>query len=376
MIRSRSKTRLVLVQIGVFAWGALVLGAIALSFLHRQDRLNLWELPLGPVSAALGGIGLVAFLAAGLMSRRARTYLLFFGAVLLILVNGLAYFGAYTLTHFNDSVLPGLAFAPKPENARNPAEFGLDYATERIDLNDSEWLEVWRIPQYYTSEGTVLLFPGNGGNKAHQLMLPAQVFHQLGYHALMVDFRGQGGSSGNSTTFGMRESEDVAAAVRHAETIGLPRPYVLYGVSLGSVAIMRAVDQGLQPDAIVLELPFARLMNAVKTRMRAQEFPTAGIAELLVFWGSVQHGQNGFFHNPVSYAKSIATPTLILHGEEDRWTRLEEINAIYDNLAGAKELTLFPEAGHELLVTVDRDRWTTSIRTFLQAHSGLQVGVD
>ena len=368
MIRSRSKTRLVFLQIGVFAWGALMLGAIALLIPQTQGVFDLRALPLVPIAAGLAGIGFIAFLVAGLMSRGSRTYILFFVIVTLILVNGLAYFGAYTLTHFNESILPGLAFAPKPENARKPSEFGLDYATERISINVNEWLEAWRIPVYSEAKGTVLLFPGNGGNKAHQLMIPAQVFHGLGYHALMVDFRGQGGSSGNSTTLGMRESQDVAYAVQHAEAIDLPRPYILYGVSLGSSAILKAVNAGLQADAVVLELPFAYLMNAVKTRMRAQDFPTAGVAELLIFWGSVQHGHNGFFHNPVNYAKSVTVPAMILHGENDRWTTLAEIERIHQNLQGPKELAVFPDAGHELLVTVDRESWTEQVGGFLSEN--------
>ena len=368
MVRSRSKTRLVFLQIGVFAWGALMLGAIALLIPQTQGLFSTWTLPLGPIGAGLAGIGFIAFLVAGLMSRGSRAYILFFLAVVLILVNGLAYFGAYTLTHFNESILPGLAFAPKPENARKPSEFGLDYATERISINENEWLEAWRIPVYSEPKGTVLLFPGNGGNKAHQLMIPAQVFHELGYHALMVDFRGQGGSSGNSTTLGMRESEDVAYAMQHAEALELPKPYVLYGVSLGSAAILKAINSDLQPDAVVLELPFAYLMNAVKTRMRAQEFPTSGVAELLVFWGSIQHGQNGFFHNPVNYAKSVTIPAMILHGENDRWTTLSEIERIHQNLQGPKALAIFPGAGHELLVTVDRQSWTEQVGSFLSEN--------
>lgn len=370
MIRSRSKTRLVFLQIGLFAWGALAVGAIVLLLLQPQGRFAFSQWPLVTIAIWLAGIGLVAFLLAGLLSRKSRVYILFFLGVLLVLLNGLAFFGAYTLTHFNDSMLPGLAFAPKPENARKPADFGLDYATERIAINNDEWLEAWRVPFYGESRGTVLLFPGNGGNKAHQLMLPASIFHQLGYNTLMVDFRGQGGSSGNSATMGMREAHDVAYAVQHAEQIGLPKPYVLYGVSVGSVAILKAIRDGLQPDAAVLEMPFAYFMSAVKSRIRAQDFPTLGIAELLVFWGSIQHGYNGFVHNPARYAKSVTVPTMILQGEKDRWTPLDEVKDIYENLQGPKELVVFPNTGHNLLVTVDQPRWTKTIGDFLKNQLG------
>jgi len=366
MIRSRSKTRLVFLQIGFIAWGILALGAIALTLLHPQARFAASQLPLMTIALWLAGTGFIAFLVAGLLSRKSRIYILFFLATVFVLVNGLAFFGAYTLTHFNDSMIPGLAFAPKPENARKPAEFGLDYATERITINEDEWLEAWRIPYYGKPQGTVLLFPGNGGNKAHQLMLPASIFNNMGYHTLMVDFRGQGGSSGNSSTLGLREAEDVAYAMAHAEKIGLPQPYVLYGISTGGVAILRAMHNGLRPDAAVMEMPFAYIMRAVKTRIKAQDFPANGIAEMLVFWGGIQHGYNGFSHNPVRYAKSVSVPTIILHGEKDRWTTIDEVKDIYGNLQGPKELAVFPNAGHNLLYTVDQPRWTKTIHDFLK----------
>jgi alpha-beta hydrolase superfamily lysophospholipase len=368
MIRSRSKTRLVCLQIGFGAWGVLLIGAIALVVLHPQARYGISQLPLVTIALWLAGIGFVAFITAGLLSRKSRAYILFFLATFLVLVNGLAFFGAYTLTHFNDSMIPGLAFAPKPENARKPADFGLDYATERIAINESEWLEAWRIPYYGDPQGTVLLFPGNGGNKAHQLMVPASIFNQMGYHTLMVDFRGQGGSSGNSSTLGLREAKDVAYAMAHAEQIGLPKPYILYGISTGGVAVIKAMHDGLNPDAAILEMPFAYFMRAIKTRMRAQDFPTAGIAELLVFWGGIQHGYNGFAHNPAHYAKSVTVPTLILQGENDRWTTLDEVKDIYENLKGSKELVIFPKAGHNLLFTIDQPFWTQAIRDFLKAQ--------
>ena len=50
-----------------------------------------------------------------------------------------------------------------------------------------------------------------------QLLAPAQAFHRLGYDAILVDFRGVGGSSGNTTTLGVREAQDVAEMIKHIQ---------------------------------------------------------------------------------------------------------------------------------------------------------------
>lgn len=90
----------------------------------------------------------------------------------------------------------------------------------------------------------------------------------MDYDTLVVDFRGVGGLIGNTTTFGVREAKDVALAVSYAQRLNLKRPFVLYGVSMGSAAILNAVAQEkVPPDAIILELPFARLLDAVRSRL-------------------------------------------------------------------------------------------------------------
>jgi uncharacterized protein len=142
---------------------------------------------------------------------------------------------------------------------------------------------------------------------------------------------------------------------------------VLYGISMGSTAIIRSIAaEKVDPDGIILELPFARLVDAVRSRVQAMSVPTFPLTELIVFWGGVQHGFNGFAHNPVDYASQVKCPTLILQGKLDNWTTVAAIDRIYQNLGGVKQLSIFPNAGHDLLVTVDKNRWMKDIKKFLK----------
>lgn len=301
------------------------------------------------------------------LRRKGRKRLYQFLLVSFLVLNLLSYIGVYVLTHFSSPGHFSLGL-PRPTSSKLPTDIGLEYTTQRIPMNQTEWLETWFIPvQRSQSRGTVLLFPGNAGSKAKQLLAPAQVFHALGYDALLVDFRGVGGSSGDTTTLGAREAEDVALAMRYAQRLSLKRPIVLYGVSMGTAAILKAVAQEkVKPDTIILELPFTRLLDAVRSRVKAIRMPTFPLAELLVFWGSMQHRFNGFTHNPVTYASQVRCPTLLMQGRRDRWTTVAEINQIFQNLHGSKKLIIFPTAGHDLLVTVDRNLWKQSVDQFLK----------
>lgn len=299
------------------------------------------------------------------LRKKGRKRLYQFVLVSFLVLNLLSYIGVYVLTHFSSPGHFSLGL-PRPTSSKIPTDVGLEYTTQRIPINQTEWLETWFISAQTPSHGIVLLFPGNAGSKAKQLLAPAQAFRTLGYDTLLVDFRGVGGSSGNTTTLGAREAKDVALAMRYAQRLSLKRPIVLYGVSMGTAAILKALAQEkIQPDAIILELPFARLIDAVKSRLKAIRIPTFPLAELLVFWGSIQHQFNGFAHNPVTYASQVRCPTLLLQGKRDQWTTVAEINQIFQNLHGSKKLVIFPAAGHDLLVTIDKDLWRQSVDQFL-----------
>lgn len=289
-------------------------------------------------------------------------------ALAFILVNGLFYLAAYQMTHVRAPGQKGLGI-PKPQNTRTPGDRGLAYSTHRIELDDSRWLEMWKMPSWRSpSRGIALLFPGNLGTKSSQLIGPAESFAAQGYEPWLIDFQGSGGSSGSTITIGMREARDVVTAFEYARSQHPNAPIVIYGVSMGSAAVLRAISRyEIEPDAIVLELPFTNLVDAVKGRIRQQKLPPSPAAELLVFWGGVQHGFNGFGHNPKHFAKAVNCPTLVIHGEQDPWMSVAEIETIFQNLPESSTLVTSPKAGHHQLIGVDRPLWEASLNQFLNA---------
>jgi uncharacterized protein len=284
----------------------------------------------------------------------------------LAIVNLSAYLGAYVMTHTHPVGASGLSL-PRPTSSKLPSDIGLKYTTIRLPIGTDEWLETWSIPAATTTaKGTVLLFPGHLSSKGKELIAVASVFHRLGYDCLMVDYRGVGGSSGDTTTLGAKEAKDVAIAMQYIRQTHPKNPIILYGLSMGSASILTAIAQErISPDAIVLELPYARLTNALGTRVRKISHLPIPTTELLVFWGGVQHGFNGFNHNPVDYVLQVKCPTLIMNGKLDPWTSQAEIDEIFNNIKAYKELVTFDRAGHDLLVSIDRQLWERSVERFL-----------
>ena len=293
-------------------------------------------------------------------------------ALVFLAFNGMGYTGAYLATHYKTSNSHKFSLGtPRSQNYNSPRDFNLEYTTHRIPLQQSEWLDSWLIKSPKAkSQGVVILFHGKDNNKS-SLLDAAKIFHNLNYDTLLVDFRGSGQSSGNKTTIGVEEAKDVVSAVNYLETLkspsDLPQPIILYGISMGSAAILRAISKHhLQPDAIILELPFTSLLTAVRTRFKNHSTVTFPMAELFVFWGGIQHGFNGFAHQPIEDAKAVRCPTLILAGKRDRTISLAEIEKLYQNLTVSKKMVVFPQAGHEILARNNSQLWLATIKNFLQ----------
>ena len=278
--------------------------------------------------------------------------------------NLFGYLGAYQLTHYRQPGQQKLGF-PRPNHYQLPSDLGLNYTTAKIEIDYNQWLEIWSIkPSRMTTKGTIILFHGKNNSKS-SLIRQAKVFLNLGYRTLLVDFRGVGGSSGSITTIGVKESLDVVTAVNYVRD-KYSEPVILYGVSMGSAAILRAIAKhNLNPDAIILELPFARLTSAVKLRLQREKIPAFPLAELFLFWGGIQHGFNGFAHNPIDYARQVNCPTLILYGEEDATVDRVAVKELFNNISSQKKLVSFAGAKHELLIKAQPQLWQKSVTDIL-----------
>ena len=300
-----------------------------------------------------------------LLAKNKFNYLFLAAIATVIGANILGYLGAYALTNYREKEEIALGY-PRPQNKQTPQDFDLPYRRDRITIDHNQWIETWSIAtSNATAKGTVVLFHGKGGSKS-SLLPAAKVFRSLGYDTILVDFRGAGGSSGNITTVGVAESQDVVTVIESLKISQSDKPLILYGISMGSAAILRAIArQDIQPDGIILELPFSSLLSAVKNRLKRSKIPAFPLGELMVFWGGMQNGFNGFAHNPIDYAQEVNCPTLILQGELDYTVDAAEIEELYDNLGVTKKLVNFENGGHQVLVTVDPLLWQNSVFNFL-----------
>lgn len=257
-------------------------------------------------------------------------------------------------------------------NTRDPGHFGMPFETLRFPGAHGLKIEAWRIAGK-AGAPSVLMFPGYGASK-DTLFHAAREFAALGCEIWMVDPHGIGGSEGSITSVGYHETDDVAAAFQEARKLDPARKIILYGTSMGAVAILRAVHTGVAaPDALILECPFDRFTNTIGVRFSLLGLPRFPFAEAVAFWVGAQQGFNGLAHNPATYARSVRCPTLLLQGALDESVGPAFVRNVAQNLGPAATFVLIPDAGHAFLARYSPEVWRKSVHAFVSEKFSLPL---
>jgi alpha-beta hydrolase superfamily lysophospholipase len=291
-------------------------------------------------------------------------------------MNLIAFFHAYKFTHFIEnksektqspeklSSLEKIKTLflgvnnPKPKSSKVPNQ-----KFQTLKLKSNKEIECWYI-QNLNSKGTVILFHGYGSEKS-SLIERSDEFQKLGYSTMLVDFMGSGNSEGNQTTIGFKEAEEVKTCFDYISSLGEKNIY-LFGSSMGAVSIMKSInDYQIKPQGIIIECPFGSMYETVCARFKKMNAPAFPMAGILLFWGGIQNGFWGFGHNPSEYAKSINCPVLLLYGEKDKSVSRKEIDKMYTNLNGIKELKVYKNTGHENYLIHNKMEWSKNVSDFL-----------
>lgn len=232
-------------------------------------------------------------------------------------------------------------------------------------------IDAWYGKTDSIAKGTVILFHGIMGNKG-MLLAEAAEFHYQGYNVMMVDFRAHGNSSGNTTTIGIREAEEVKLAYEYVQQKG-EKNIFLYGSSMGAVVVSRAVAvYTLNPSGVLLEMPFASTQSHIRARLRNMGFSSLiekPFSFFVTFWMGIEGGMKTFKHQMPYYASQITCPVLMQWGVNDTYSLKNETDKIYNAIASPKKkLVVYDHAGHESLLQNDPAKWRLEVEKFFKEY--------
>ena len=234
------------------------------------------------------------------------------------------------------------------QDVPDPATFLLDIEEVTYATEDGLSLVAWYVPAAGgESRGTVVVFNGNAGNRAHRVPL-AEALAGRGFAVLLVDYRGYGGNPGRPSEVGL--ASDARAAVAYLKT----RPDVdpgriaYFGESLGAgVALGLARHQ--PPTALVLRSPFTSLRDIGATHYPF--LPTS-----LMLWDRYPN---------LETVSEIDSPTLIIAGSADSIVPLGQSETLFEAAPGPKHFALIEGADHNDFALIAGDRLVNEVVAFL-----------
>jgi uncharacterized protein len=250
---------------------------------------------------------------------------------------GFAHAKAYALVHPLHS----------PAN-RWPEAAGLtDYAPVNFASTDGLTLRGWFVPP---RNGAVIIYVhGFSGNRS-ALLDEAALLAGQGYGALLFDLRNSGESDGTLTTLGLREVDDVRAAVDFV----LAQPRVdakrigLMGISMGGATAILSAARIPQISAVVAESAYTSLPDSLGVTFKQMTgLPPFPFAPLIVYFGEREAGLKLSEVSPVAEIASISPRSVLLvHGGQDDIIPIDNAYALYAAAQAPKALYVVPQAGH------------------------------
>jgi fermentation-respiration switch protein FrsA (DUF1100 family) len=175
----------------------------------------------------------------------------------------------------------------------------------------------------------------------------AEFLHRVGYSVLLFDAQAHGESPGDQITFGYLEALDAAAAVSFVAAQDPDTPIAFLGVSQGGAAALLGPSP-LPVSALVLEAVYSTVHEAVANRL-AVRFGEPGrlLAPLLLWQLEPRLGVSPEAVAPIRGIRNINAPLLLLAGERDRHTTIEQSRTLFGAAPEPKELWVVPGAMHQ-----------------------------
>src|SRR5438270_6869289 len=170
-----------------------------------------------------------------------------------------------------------------------PWEFQADY--EEVDLVTADGVAfgAW----FFRASGSpqvIVISPGHKGRRQDLLGISVALWRK-GFNVLCYSYRGMPGSEPALVTLGVREVQELAAAIGFARRRVRGARIGLLGYSMGAVVSLlgAAGDPGV--EALVLDSPFSDLRQLVRENVWRQALlPGAPFVAAVSLWMRLRHG--------------------------------------------------------------------------------------
>ena len=220
---------------------------------------------------------------------------------------------------------------------------------------DGVRLRGW-IGTHEDAPSTVICVHGWGANHT-EMAWRAHRLHAAGHSILLFDFRASGESGGRVSTGGVREGQDLEAAIELAQSHPSLRgaPIVVLADSMGATVSLVVAAENPAVRAVFSDCAFASLDHAAASGFRVWTGLPPQLFRPAVEWVVARFVgvHAGDLSALASIGRIAPRPVLIAHGENDPLVSPADAEALYAAAGEPKEKWMAPGAGHVVALYVE-----------------------
>ncbi|MBF6274476.1 hypothetical protein A5780_08830 [Nocardia sp. 852002-20019_SCH5090214] len=236
------------------------------------------------------------------------------------------------MRHPAEGVLNALTFHPERRITMTPEQFGFDHEELWLTAGDGARINAWFV-RAEKPIAHVLYAHGNGGNIGDRSPILA-LLAAAGLNVLTFDYRGYGRSPGRPSERGLYLDARAARRALLEQSGVEPKRVVYLGKSLGGAVVTELATE-YPPAAMILMSTFTGLRDAARA-----VYPF--IPKALV--------PNAF--PTLQRLRTLRVPTFVMHGDADELLPVEMGRTLHAAAADPKRLLIYPNAGHNTLVSI------------------------
>lgn len=195
---------------------------------------------------------------------------------------------------------------------------------------------------------------------------------QAHYNLLLFDFRAHGESEGRMTSFGWREQGDLEGALAFLgkQPEIPPRPYGVFGISMGGAVALMVSAKDERIGAVVVDSVHANLEESlghhIRLLYRLPEIP------FLFFISSAYRTWFGVWPRHMSPLHTIRhtspRPVMLIAGDNDPRIPVKQTRRLFEAASKPKELWLVQGAGHLEALSREPETYRSRLTVFFDSN--------
>jgi len=250
---------------------------------------------------------------------------------------------------------------PRYRDPDVPSNYGIKYENVSFKTSDGIKIKAWLI-ESKKANGTVIIGHGYPFDKGN--ILPVVKYIYPDYNVLLYDHRYFGESSGSISTVGIKETEDVKAAVDFVNDRFGKKPIALYGFSLSASSMLMSKTD---VNAIISDSAYGDLEMMIKRiyfYFGPLKYPFVVTTNLLT---KAVFGVHPREISPALAIKDSKIPVFVIHGEKDSQIPVENAYALRASNPNI-EFWIVKNADHGQAHALYQEEYENRVKSFLRKH--------